>query len=111
MLEAMACGVPVAAFPVPGPSDLIVDGGNGALDEDLREAVFRALAVPGEHCVDYAAGFSWERSTRAFVERLLPVRGAASVRSEAAPASALDPGKPPAEPDGGFPAAVSPSRP
>lgn len=72
ILEAMACGVPVAAFPVPGPKDLIVDGGNGALDEDLREAVFRALAIPSEHCVDFAAGFSWQRSTARFLELLIP---------------------------------------
>jgi len=72
MLEAMACGVPVAAFPVPGPQDLVVEGGNGALDEDLREAVFRALAVPPEHCVDFAAGFSWQRSAERFLEMLVP---------------------------------------
>lgn len=70
MLEAMACGVPVAAFPVPGPADLVIDGGNGALDEDLTEAFFRALAVPAEACVEYAAGFSWERSTRRFAALL-----------------------------------------
>ncbi|MBL38119.1 MAG: alpha-mannosyltransferase [Xanthomonadales bacterium] len=72
ILEAMACGVPVAAFPVPGPKDLIVDGGNGALDEDLREAIFRALAIPSEHCVEFAAGFSWQRSTTRFLEMLIP---------------------------------------
>jgi len=72
ILEAMACGVPVAAFPVPGPNDLIVDGGNGALDEDLREAVFRALAIPAEHCVDFASAFSWQRSTARFLEMLIP---------------------------------------
>lgn len=72
MLEAMACGVPVAAFPVPGPKDLITDGANGALDEDLREAVFRALAIPSEHCVEFAAGFSWQRSTARFLEMLVP---------------------------------------
>ncbi len=72
MLEAMACGVPVAAFPVPGPKDLVVDGGNGALDEDLREAVFRALAVASDHCVDFAAGFSWQRCTARFLELLVP---------------------------------------
>jgi len=85
MLEAMACGVPVAAFPVPGPSDVVVDGGNGALDDDLRAAIFRALAVPPEACVEYAAGFSWRRSTERFLSLLVPAR---------APATAAE-GRPP----------------
>ncbi|PKL96378.1 MAG: alpha-mannosyltransferase [Gammaproteobacteria bacterium HGW-Gammaproteobacteria-8] len=72
MLEAMACGVPVAAFPVPGPIDVVTDGATGALDEDLREAVFRALAIPGEACVEYAADFSWRASAERFVTMLLP---------------------------------------
>ena len=84
ILEAMACGVPVAAFPVPGPKDLIIDGGNGALDEDLREAIFRALAIPSEHCVEFAGGFSWQRSTARFLEMLVP---AASARGEGAAAA------------------------
>lgn len=83
ILEAMACGVPVAAFPVPGPQDLIVDGGNGAMDRDLREAVFRALAIPSEHCVDFAAGFSWQRSTARFLEMLIPA--VPNSRTSAAP--------------------------
>ena len=91
ILEAMACGVPVAAFPVPGPNDLIIDNGNGALDEDLREAVFRALAVCSENCVDYAAGFSWQACTDHFVQRLVPAHGktttAAAYNSDACPSS------------------------
>jgi glycosyltransferase involved in cell wall biosynthesis len=74
MLEAMACGVPVAAFPVPGPIDVVTDGATGALDEDLREAVFRALAIPGEACVDHAAEFSWRASAERFLAMLLPAR-------------------------------------
>jgi glycosyltransferase involved in cell wall biosynthesis len=72
MLEAMACGVPVAAFPVQGPADVVIDGGNGALDDDLRAAIFRALAVPPEACIDYATRFSWRRSTDRFVSLLVP---------------------------------------
>ena len=76
ILEAMACGVPVAAFPVPGPNDLIINNGNGALDEDLREAVFRALAICSDHCVEYAAQFSWQACTDHFIQRLVPAYAA-----------------------------------
>ncbi len=75
MLEAMACGVPVAAFPVPGPLDLVLDGGTGALDERLDEAVYRALSIDGTACREFAEGYSWTRSTERFVsllERLDP---------------------------------------
>lgn len=80
-LEAMACGVPVAAFPAPGVSDLVVDGGNGALDPDLTQAIFRALAVDGEACIEFASQFSWETCTRRF-ERLLCVPASANQKQE-----------------------------
>ncbi len=67
MLEAMACGVPVAAFPVPGPMDLVMEGRTGAMDTDLRAAVFRALRVDGDACVEFAREHSWQRSTHVFL--------------------------------------------
>ena len=70
ILEAMACGVPVAAYPVPGPQDLITDGGNGALDEDLHRAIFRALSIDGSACVEFASRFSWANCTRRFLSLL-----------------------------------------
>ena len=48
LLEAMASGAPVAAFPVPGPLDVIGASGAGVLDEDLREACLAALEIPRE---------------------------------------------------------------
>ncbi len=73
MLEAMACGVPVAAFPVPGPKDLITDGGNGALDDDLRTAIFRALSIDSDACIEFATRFSWANCTRRFLDMLQPI--------------------------------------
>jgi glycosyltransferase involved in cell wall biosynthesis len=73
MLEAMACGVPVAAFPVPGPLDVIRDGSTGALDEDLAAAVFRALGMDPSACVEFAEMYSWNRSTERFLAAQLPV--------------------------------------
>jgi glycosyltransferase involved in cell wall biosynthesis len=75
MLEAMACGVPVAAFPVPGPLDVIQDGSTGALDEDLAAAVFRALRLDGEACIEFAQYYSWQRSTERFLELQRPAPG------------------------------------
>lgn len=82
MLEAQACGVPVAALPVPGPQDLIIDGANGALDENLHDAVFRALAVAPEDCVEYAQQHSWEASTRRFVDGLVAARSTPSASTD-----------------------------
>jgi glycosyltransferase involved in cell wall biosynthesis len=72
MLEAMACGVPVAAFPVAGPQDVVIDGATGSLDEDLTQAVFKALALDPEACIDYANDFTWRRCTERFVQFLTP---------------------------------------
>jgi glycosyltransferase involved in cell wall biosynthesis len=74
MLEAMACGVPVAAFPVPGPLDVIRDGFTGAMDERLEVAVFRALGMDPAACIEFAEAHSWERSTERFLSAQLPAR-------------------------------------
>lgn len=72
-LEALACGVPVAAYPVMGPKDVIGDHPVGALDEDLRAACLRALSLSREACRDYACRFSWENSARQFLGHLRPI--------------------------------------
>jgi glycosyltransferase involved in cell wall biosynthesis len=69
-LEALACGVPVAAFPVTGPRDVVGGSGVAALDEDLRAACLRALAIPRAACRAFALGRSWEASTREFLGHL-----------------------------------------
>jgi glycosyltransferase involved in cell wall biosynthesis len=76
MIEAMACGVPVAAYPVTGPIDIVTHDRLGALDADLAAAVRKALATGDPAaCVAEASRYTWENCTRQFVENLVPVRG------------------------------------
>jgi glycosyltransferase involved in cell wall biosynthesis len=69
-LEALACGTPVAAFPVTGPLDVIGDHPVGALDTDLRSACIRALGMSREACRSFALERSWENSARQFIGNL-----------------------------------------
>jgi glycosyltransferase involved in cell wall biosynthesis len=66
-LEALACGVPVAAYPVTGPRDVIGGTTVGVLHEDLREACMAALHVSRESCRAFALTRSWEASARQFM--------------------------------------------
>jgi glycosyltransferase involved in cell wall biosynthesis len=70
LLEALACGVPVAAFPGPGPADVIGDSGTGILDEDLRAAAEAALTIPRDRCRERARHFSWQACLDQFVSHL-----------------------------------------
>lgn len=72
MLEALASGVPVAAFPVSGPQDVIGDAPVGVLNHDLRTAALAALNIPASQCRDHACRFSWERVTAEFLALLAP---------------------------------------
>lgn len=74
MLEALACGVPVAAFPVAGPLDVIGDSGAGVLDHDLGRAAETARNLPPDLCRQRAQAFSWEEVTRTFLSWLAPIR-------------------------------------
>jgi glycosyltransferase involved in cell wall biosynthesis len=67
LVEAMASGLPVAAFPVAGPLDVIGDSGAGALHGDLRVACLEALTIPGEIARQHSVKFSWTESARQFL--------------------------------------------
>src|SRR4051794_7100218 len=78
LLEALASGLPVAAFPVAGPRDVIGTASVGALDDDLRAACLAALRISPRACLEFAAKHTWEASARAFVATITEVHTAAS---------------------------------
>lgn len=73
MLEALASGVPVAAYPVEGPIDVIRSSLAGVLHEDLQVAVNKALRLQRSACRRYAEGFSWESAVAQFFKNLAPI--------------------------------------
>ncbi|GAB4576561.1 MAG: glycosyltransferase family 1 protein [Rhodothalassiaceae bacterium] len=85
MLEALACGTPVAAFPTEGPLDVIGADGRGGmqraprpvgcLDETLENAVRTALSLSRTDCRNFALGFDWAACARQFLDNLVPVSG------------------------------------
>jgi glycosyltransferase involved in cell wall biosynthesis len=76
LLEALASGLPVAAFPVTGPRDVIGTAPVGVLDDDLQMACLSALLISPQACLEFAARYTWEASARVFVEHALNVRAA-----------------------------------
>ncbi len=66
LLEAMACGLPVAAYPVTGPIDVVTDVKAGALDDDLHVAVNKALTLSRDDARAHAETYSWDRATDIF---------------------------------------------
>jgi glycosyltransferase involved in cell wall biosynthesis len=85
-LEALACGTPVAAFPVTGPLDVIADHPIGALDTDLRAACLRALGQSREACRQFALENSWENSARQFIGNLSALQPSHALRPARRPA-------------------------
>lgn len=71
LLEALASGVPVAAYPVSGPKDVLTDPRAGVLRSNLREASLRALDLDREAARQHALLYSWENSARQFIENVL----------------------------------------
>jgi glycosyltransferase involved in cell wall biosynthesis len=72
-LEALACGVPVAAHPVPGPRDVVGDTPVGALHDDLRKACVAALGISRAVCRQFALSRTWEHSAGQFLTHVSTV--------------------------------------
>jgi 1,2-diacylglycerol 3-alpha-glucosyltransferase/glucuronosyltransferase len=84
-LEALACGVPVAAFPVMGPMDVIGQHPIGVLDEDLHAACLGALKLSRQACRDFALTRSWTTSAQQFIAHASRVAVASSQQVPAGP--------------------------
>lgn len=80
MIEALACGTPVAAYPVAGPLDIVTEE-VGALCDDLDRAIAAALFCESRACSNYGSEFSWEAATSQFLS------GLSALDSEALPAA------------------------
>jgi glycosyltransferase involved in cell wall biosynthesis len=72
MIEAMACGTPVAAYPVQGPKDVIDQGVTGYMENDLATATYRCLALARDKVEQGSHRWSWERAWHIFRDNLTP---------------------------------------
>jgi glycosyltransferase involved in cell wall biosynthesis len=75
LLEAMASGLPVAAFPVTGPIDVVAHGTSGILDDDLARAARQALRLAPADARRHALHFSWAGSAKQFVSIIVDAAG------------------------------------
>ena len=73
MVEALASGVPVAGYPVPGPLDVVTVPDVGAIDEDLRAACLAAVTGDPQACRRHAETFTWARCAEQFLATLRPI--------------------------------------
>ena len=100
MVEAMASGTPVAAYPVDGPLEVLGrrdDNGRtvgGAMHADLQQACFAALAVPRHEARARALDFSWRQAAELFAGYLVPARQDRRAAAGAAPVTKLSPERP-----------------
>ena len=75
MIESMACGTPVAAFPVQGPLDVVDEGITGCMNEDLSQAVTDALLLDRDRVLDGSQRWTWERAWAIFKDNLIEKSG------------------------------------
>lgn len=80
ILEALACGVPVAAYNVTGPRDIITNGVDGVISDDLRNAALACLKLDRKKCREKALQYSRKKSVDAFIANLVPINGTPSAR-------------------------------
>ena len=74
VIETLACGIPVAAHDCQGPRDIITNGVDGYLSEDLKDAAIQCLSLDREACRKKALSYSWERSAEIFEGLLVPAK-------------------------------------
>ena len=80
LIEALASGLPVAAFPVSGPLDVIGESGAGVLNHDLGAACLAALEIPRERAREHSLRFTWRESARQFLQHIEASRAAGGAR-------------------------------
>lgn len=91
VVEALASGLPVAAFPVMGPKDILTDARVGCLDEDLRRAALSALTLKADDCVTFSRRYSWDASIAQFAANMRVALDRFKKRPEPRPAPAIIP--------------------
>jgi glycosyltransferase involved in cell wall biosynthesis len=72
--ESLGCGVPVAAYPAPGPIDIIQNGITGIINDDLEFACLEALKLNSKDCIEFARNNSWEKATEQFINNLIQAK-------------------------------------
>jgi len=109
-LEALACGTPVAAFPVTGPKDVIGDNPIGVLHHDLRTACLAALDLSRQACRDFALAHGWERSARQFIGHVerAAAAGPRAICTDAGAAMVMREGARPIPAAGAWPSPTAP---